>query len=205
MTSRRLKLVLVLAGLVLAGATLLAWTQPWFHLVVAGPQGGSLEVSADGDVAGGALAALALASLALVGALTIAGVVFRVVLGTLQLLLGGCVVVAAALALADPVAASGSVVTTATGVDGTASLDELVHAASSTAWPWVGLLGGVLTAVHGLLVALTARRWPAATRKYQAVRVAAADPASDPAAAWDSLSGGDDPTAGQADADGHSR
>ena len=205
MTPRRLKLVLVLAGLVLAGTTLLSWTQPWFALVVDAPQGGSVEVASDGDVAGGALAALALASLALVGALTIAGPVFRVVLGVLQALLGACVVTSALLAVGDPVGVSGSALTTATGVDGSRSLDDLVTSVATTAWPWVGLVAGVLTALHGAAVALTARRWPAATRKYQAVRLERADPSDDPAATWDSLSGGGDPTAGQADGDDRSR
>lgn len=205
MTPRRLKLVLVLAGLVLAGATLLAWTQPWFALTVDAPQGGRLEVTSEGDVAGGALAALALASLALVGALTIAGPVFRVVLGVLQALLGTCVVLSAVLALGDPVGVSGSAVTAATGVDGSRSLDELVSDVSVSAWPWLGLAAGVLTVLHGAAVALTARRWPAATRRYQPVRLEQADPSDDPAAAWDSLSGGGDPTAGQADGDDRSR
>lgn len=205
MTPRRLKLVLVLAGLVLAALTLLAWTQPWFVLAVRAPQGGSVDVTSDGDVAGGALAALALASLALVGALTIAGVVFRVVLGVLQALLGVCVALSALLAVGDPVGVSGSAVTAATGVDGSRSLDALVTSVVTTGWPWLGLVAGLLTVLHGAAVALTARRWPAATRKYQAVRLEQADPSHDPAAAWDSLSGGDDPTAGQADGDERSR
>lgn len=193
MTAARLRLSLVLGGVVLAGLTLLTWTQPWFHLLVAAPQGGTVTVTSDGDVAGGALAALALASLALCGALTIAGVAFRVVLGVLQAALGACVVVAASLALADPLGVSGSAVTTVTGVDGRDSLTALVESVDPTPWPWVALLAGVLTLVHGALVALTARRWPRTGRRYQPVRTAPAD-ADDPAAAWDRLSQGDDPT-----------
>ena len=194
MTGRRLRPLLVLAGVVLAGLTLLAWTQPWHDLVVDSPQGGTVTVTSDGDVAGGALAALALASLALCAALTIAGVVFRLVLGVLQVALGACVVVAAALALADPVGVSASVVTTATGVDGTDSLAALVEEVSTTPWPFVGLVAGALTALHGVAVVATARRWPATGRRYQAVRTVPADAAPDAAATWDVLSAGDDPT-----------
>jgi len=184
MPARRLKLTTILAGILLAGLALLSWTQDWFHVVVASPQGGDLPLDVAGDVAG----------LALFGALTIAGRVFRVVLGVLQVALGVSVVVTTATALADPVRASGSAVTTATGVDGTDSIRGIVSSVEPTAWPWLGLVAGVLAALLGVATVLLAGAWPQATRKYSATRLVAADPAADPAAAWDALSGGDDPT-----------
>jgi len=108
---KRLKLVSILAGVVLAGVGLLAWTQPWFDLVVDSPQGGTLDLVAAGDVAAAPLSALSLAVLASAGALTIAGRVFRVVLGALQVLLGASVATTASVALGDPVRAAGSAVT----------------------------------------------------------------------------------------------
>jgi hypothetical protein len=194
MTARRLKLATILLGIVLAGLALLSWTQDWFHVVVASPQGGDLPLDVAGDVAGAPLSALALASLALFGALTIAGRVFRVVLGLLQVALGASVVVTTATAVADPVRASGSAVTTATGVDGTDSIRAIVSSVEPTAWPWLGLVAGVLAALLGLATVVLSGAWPEATRKYSATRLVAADPTDDPAAAWDSLSGGDDPT-----------
>jgi len=194
MTARRLKLTTILLGIVLAGLALLSWTQDWFHVVVASPQGGDLPLDVAGDVAGAPLSALALASLALFGALTIAGRVFRVVLGLLQVVLGASVVLTTATAVADPVRASGSAVTTATGVDGTDSIRAIVSSVEPTAWPWLGLVAGVLAAVLGLATVLLSGAWPEATRKYSATRLVSADPTADPAAAWDSLSGGDDPT-----------
>ncbi|KQS22244.1 Trp biosynthesis-associated membrane protein [Frigoribacterium sp. Leaf186] len=194
MTARRLKLATILLGIVLAGLALLSWTQDWFHVVVASPQGGDLPLDVAGDVAGAPLSALALASLALFGALTIAGRVFRVVLGLLQVALGASVIVTTATAVADPVRASGSAVTTATGVDGTDSIRAIVSSVEPTAWPWLGLVAGVLAALLGLATVVLSGAWPEATRKYSATRLVAADPAADPAAAWDSLSGGDDPT-----------
>jgi len=194
MSARRLKLVSILAGIVLAGAVLLAWTQPWFRLVVESPQGGTLPITAAGDVAAAPLSALSLASLAAMGALTIAGRVFRVVLGALQALLGASVALTAGTALSDPVRAAGSAVTDATGVDGAESLQALVDSSTATPWPWVALVVGVLAALLGVAVVALAGAWPSSGRKYSAVRLEPADPRSDPAAAWDSLSGGDDPT-----------
>lgn len=194
MTARRLKLTTILLGIVLAGLALLSWTQDWFHVVVASPQGGNVPLDVAGDVAGAPLSALALASLALFGALTIAGRIFRVVLGLLQVALGASVVVTTATAVADPVRASGSAVTTATGVDGTDSIRAIVSSVEPTAWPWLGLVAGVLAALLGLATVVLSGAWPEATRKYSATRLVAADPTADPAAAWDSLSGGDDPT-----------
>ncbi|WP_423924131.1 Trp biosynthesis-associated membrane protein [Frigoribacterium sp. 2-23] len=195
-SSRRIKLLTILAGVLVAGVTLLSWTQPWFRLVISSTFGGRTDITVDGDVAGGSLSALALASLALFGALTIAGRVFRIVLGVLQVLLGVAVVVTATSALVDPVASSSSAITSATGVDGADSVRHLVDQAVATPWPFVGLVAGVVATLLGLAVVLLAGRWPVATKKYQAVRLVSADPADDPAAAWDSLSGGGDPTDG---------
>jgi len=201
MRGGRLKLVSILAGVLFAGLALLAWTQPWFDLVVQSPQGGELRLTAAGDVAAAPLSALALAVLASAGALTIAGRVFRVVLGALQVLLGASVATTASVALGDPVRAAGSAVTDATGVEGDESLHQLVSSAVATPWPAVALVAGVLVAVLGASVVLLSGAWPRAGRKYSATRLVAADPADDPAAAWDSLSGGDDPT-GDRDGDG---
>jgi uncharacterized membrane protein (TIGR02234 family) len=194
MGPRRLKLVTILVGVLLAGVGLLTWTQPWFRVVVASPQGGQLDLTAAGDVAGSPVSALSLAALALVGALTIAGRVFRVVLGLLQVALGASIAVTAGTALADPVRASGSVVTDATGVDGQDSLRALVSSTSATPWPWLALVVGVLAALLGVAIVVTSGAWPKAGRKYTATRLVPADPASDPSATWDSLSVGDDPT-----------
>ncbi|MBF4578272.1 Trp biosynthesis-associated membrane protein [Frigoribacterium sp. VKM Ac-2530] len=194
MAPRRLKLVTILVGVLLAGVGLLTWTQPWFGVVVESPQGGQLDLTAAGDVAGSPVSALSLAALALVGALTIAGRVFRVVLGLLQFALGASIAVTAGTALSDPVRASGSVVTDATGVDGQDSLRALVSSTSATPWPWLALVVGVLGALLGVGIVVTSGAWPQAGRKYTATRLVPADPASDPSATWDSLSVGDDPT-----------
>ncbi len=190
MNPRRLKLTAILLGIVLSALTLLAWTQVWF--VVRLETGQALSVA--GDVAAPALTALALSGLALAGALVIAGVVFRVILGLLQAALGGLVITSAAIALADPVEASARAITSATGVSGAESVGDLVSAISSTPWPLLTLLFGVLLTLLGLMIVVTARAWPASSRKYQAVRLEEAEGEHSAAGDWDALSDGRDPT-----------
>ena len=86
---------LLLTVIALAGAALLlAWSQDWFLVRLAGA-----EHPVGGDVAAGAVAALALTAFALVAALALAGPVFRVVLGALTALVGGTAVLVALFVL----------------------------------------------------------------------------------------------------------
>ena len=181
MTGRRLRLVILLAGLLLASLVLLAWSQPWFELTLGGGQ--KLEVA--GQQADPALSALGLAALALIGALSIATRPLRVTLGAVQAAIGLFVVTTALSAASAPLVASASVITDATGVSGAHSVAALVASLTETPWPFVAVGAGALLALTGVAVALTAPRWPAATRKYDAAR---------PKDPWDSLSHGDDPT-----------
>jgi uncharacterized membrane protein (TIGR02234 family) len=195
----RLRLLAFLGIAVFAAGLFLAWSQPWFELEL---ERGPLVVG--GDVAGGALAPLALASLALLAALALAGPFFRVVLGVLEALLGVVAVISTAAALGDPAGISGSAITDLTGVSGPESIAALVLSSSATVWPFVAIVIGVLMALLGLAIVVTARRWPGSSRRYS--RTAAADatiagatteaPSAepDPVAEWDALSGGDDPT-----------
>ncbi|AMB58371.1 Trp biosynthesis-associated membrane protein [Microterricola viridarii] len=194
MSASRFKMLLVVGGLLSAVLALIAWTQTW---VVAHVEG--LTVSVDGAAAAPALSALALAGLALGGALAIAGPVFRIVLGLLEVLLGVAVVIASSAAIINPAAAAISNVTTLTGIAGDTAVLALISDAGITAWPWLGVLAGVLFAAAGVGVLVTSRRWPGPGRKYQAVRLEHADgaPLSAKDAAidnWDELSRGSDPT-----------
>ena len=188
MNARRLKLGVILSGLVLSGLTLLAWTQHWFAVSLI-PDG---SVLVGGDVAAPALAALALSGLALVAALAIAGPVFRVILGLLEAAIGALVVVSAILAIVDPIAASASAITAVTGVSGAASVTALVSAVTPTAWPFVALLAGALVVAVGITIVISSRLWPQSSRKYQAARLAEVD--GSPIGDWDALSDGRDPT-----------
>jgi hypothetical protein len=187
MTAARLRLTIVLAGILVAGLALLAWTQPWFDLVLDGGQ----PLSVPGQAAAPALSALGLASLALVGALSISGRGVRVALGILETVIGVGIVVVASGALASPAAASASTITASTAVSGPESIAALVTSVSVSPWPWVGVAAGALTALVGIAVLVTGGRWPGPTRKYEA---ASTDDTGTPVGAWDSLSDGSDPT-----------
>ncbi len=186
MTSHRVKLLVIVAGALFGALTLIAWTQQWFTLNLTSGQ--SLPVA--GQVASPALSALGLASLALAAALSIAGRVFRVVLGVLQVAIGVLVVASAAAALSDPVAASAATVTSAVGESGSAAVAALVASASITAWPYLAIALGALAALSGVALLATTRRWPGPTRKYDA----ASEPSESNVGNWDALSAGHDPT-----------
>jgi uncharacterized membrane protein (TIGR02234 family) len=213
MSAAGMKLPIIVATIVGAGLTLLSWSQTWFELQLtdATAQGSGEPIAVAGSVASPALAALGLSGLALVAALAIAGPGIRIVLGVLEVVLGGCVLLAAGISLGDRVAAVSPAVTDATGVSGSGPTAELVASVSATVWPAVGVAGGILLVVAGIAVLVTGTRWPASSRRYRGASLADADetapevperPASDRAIDdWDDLSRGDDPT----DASGGSR
>ena len=186
MSIRRVKLLAIVAAAAFGGLTLIAWTQPWFGLVLTGGQ----HLSVAGQVAAPALSALGLASLALAAALSIAGRIFRVVLGVVQVLIGVLVTGSAIAALSNPVAASVPTVTDAVGESGSSAVAALVASVSVGAWPYLAVILGVLSALVGIAVLATTRSWPGPTRRYETGPAETATPAG----TWDALSEGRDPT-----------
>src|SRR6218665_1655122 len=175
-TGARLRFMTLSGCLVAALLVLLAWSQSWYQLVLApgsGATGAPLSIS--GDIASPALAAFALAALALVAALALAGPGIRMVLGVLAVLLGGCVLLAAATTLSNPVTAVSSAVTKATGVAGDASTAALIGSLTQTGWPIVSFIGGVLLLAAGGAALITGGRWPGGSRRYSPVRMAPVD------------------------------
>jgi uncharacterized membrane protein (TIGR02234 family) len=210
MTAARLKLPVIVSTVVGSALALVSWSQTWFVLRLADAPGqaGGEAIDVAGSVASPALAALALAGLALVAALAISGPAIRVVLGILEVVLGGCLLLASALTLGSPVAAVAPAVTDATGVTGAEPTAELVASVTATAWPAAAILGGALLVAAGLTVLATGTRWPVSSRRYRGARLAEAGDArtadrgeraaSDRAIDdWDELSRGDDPTDGE--------
>lgn len=191
--ARRIRMLALLFPVLAAAAALVAWSQPWVALTLDDGR----VVIAGGDAAAPALPPFALAALAVVGALALAGPVFRVILGAMQALLGAGIIASGALVLSDPVDAGALPVTEATGVAGTESVRALVVEVATTPWPSVAMVVGAAAVLVGVGIAVTARRWPARSRRYDAVRLAAADGEGrlDRLDAWDALSDGDDPTA----------
>lgn len=202
----RIKGIVLTAGILLGALVIVSWSQTWFtvQLIPEGFADTRLEVG--GDVAAGGLAGLGLAGLALVGALSIAGPVFRVVLGVLQGLIGATVVLSAATAIADPLRASAAAVTEVTGITGSDALPDLVEQVSTGFWPVAATVLGIAQVALGIVILATVRRFPGASRKFQPLVVEPEsadsggddDPAAiptDTVADWDALSDGADPTA----------
>lgn len=201
LSSRRTKYVLLLVIILASGLGLLASTQTWYtvHLTAAANHPATLAVP--GSNAAPALTALSLAGMAVAGALAIAGRIARLIVAVLGILLAGCIVLSSVLAIIAPDSTATSVVTTATGIAGDASVAHLIARADATLWPVVGLAAGVIIALAAIAVLVTSGRWPSGSKRYQAVRFAevehqpVADNARDAAIDnWDELTRGDDPT-----------
>lgn len=202
MKARRSRPLVVVAGLAVAGIVMLSWTQTWFTVHLHAGTAVVPRVVADGAAVVPQYTALAIASLALFLALTIAGRVLRIVLAAIEVLLGVAVVTTGIGALVDPVGASKGAVGEVAGVSDTAAVRQVVERVDVTAWPAVGIAGGVLAVLLGVVVLVVQRSWPGPTRKYAAATAGAAADARAAAPAqrdaitdWDDLSAGDDPTA----------
>jgi uncharacterized membrane protein (TIGR02234 family) len=191
--ARRLRLLTILGLAALAGLELAAATQTWWTVRLS-----TESISVAGTVAAPALSALALTGLALAAALAIAGPVFRFILGILQLLLAFTVILTSAISVGDPQKSSESVVSKATGIAGDESIRALIKSVGLTPWGPVAICCGAVALLAGVFLLASFRRWPTASRKYQAVRFASGvNPETgerDAVIDWDALSDGKDPT-----------
>lgn len=195
MTASRLRGLTLATTALVAALLLLAWSQQWFAITLA-ESTDAAALTVGGDVAAAGLAPVALTLLAVVAALAIAGPVFRTILGVLEAGLGLVVILLVVDVTGDPVGASASAITDATGLTGSDALQGLVAGIETSAWPWVALVLGALVILIGGATAATARRWPVSGRKYTRTRTAPADGgAPDAVEEWDALTDGDDPTA----------
>ena len=174
---------------VIAGLTLITTTQTWWTVHLA-----TQSIAIAGSVAGQALTALSLCGLALAAALSIAGPVFRLILGLLQLLLGFSIVFTTSIALAGPAQPSEAAVSKATAVEGADATAALIRSVTETPWGFVAIVLGVVAFLAGVWLLLTFRAWPVASRKYQAVRLVPADGPRDAVVDWDAQTSGADPT-----------
>ncbi|QIK64489.1 Trp biosynthesis-associated membrane protein [Leucobacter viscericola] len=184
---------LILLGIAATGAaSLLAGSQTWVSFMLEGVH--KVETVPGQDI-NPALTPLALALVAAALALTIAGTVFRRVLGVLVALLGAGSAALTWSALASPLSAISGKVTELTGITGSASASAIVWSEVSP-WGYVTLVLGIVAALLGIAVVVWGGRWGTAGRKYDAERKRQ-DPKSegpDRISDWDSLSEGDDPT-----------
>ncbi|MGP9537084.1 Trp biosynthesis-associated membrane protein [Brachybacterium sp. AOP43-C2-M15] len=175
------------ASALLAGATRTTWIE------ASAPDltGSAQQIGVLGSEAAPAVLALSLVALAAALTTSLSTFWVRFLTGPVLVLAGAGSLLAIADALADPEAAARSSVTSATGVLGAAV------EAGTTPWPLLALVPALAVAATGALVLWAGRSWPVRTR-YRSAAVAApaaaADPAQDPAAAWDALTRGEDPS-----------
>ncbi|WP_210481383.1 Trp biosynthesis-associated membrane protein [Naasia sp. SYSU D00948] len=168
-----------------AGILLVAANAPWFTVALRDDRG---TVEVPGSAAAPALSGLALACIACVGAAALAPRVLRYVLAGVLAVLGAAAVLVPAAVLGDPLGAAEGSVSAVTGVSGRESVGALVGGIAATPWPGAALVAGAALVVLAVGMAVTASRWPASRRRYDAPeRAAEADP-------WDAISRGTDPT-----------
>jgi uncharacterized membrane protein (TIGR02234 family) len=160
--------------------------------------GAQREVTVSGIDATPAVFALALVSAAAAIALALSGRRIRFVPAAVLVLSGAGGAAAAWSVRADPVSVARGPAAELTGLLG--------GALTATATPWVllTLVPTVATAVLGILVGWQGGRWPTRTAGSRYRRDASrdaregargsADPLEDPAATWDALTRGDDPS-----------
>ena len=178
----------VLAGT--AASALLAGTTRTTWIDAAAPDltGTIQQVAVPGAEAAPAVLALALVAIAASLATSLPSAWLRFLTGPVLVLTGGGAALAALGVVRDPAAAAGTAATTATGVVGSGLEVE------TTAWPLLTLLPALAVLAVGVLVLLAGGTWPRRDRYRSPAVAVTADPAEDPAAAWDALTRGEDPS-----------
>lgn len=174
----------LLPGLLGGALTLVTGAQPWWR---ATGEGVAVAFSGNQTTAGlsSALGVVALAGWLLVLVLRTRG---RQVVGVLLALTGAGAVVVGSLGLRPSDAAVRTSVRQVSLVES--------YGLTSTGWSWGYAAAGALVLAGGLLVALTAMRWPTRPDRFtRTAAVAAATTAEDdPAAVWRAQDAGLDPT-----------
>ena len=191
------KLPLLGAVALSGGLALVAATQPWATIVLVegAAAAGALQVS--GQDLNASLSPVAIAAIAAALALTIAGKIFRRVLGILVAALGAGAIAVAVGVLADPVGAAAGRIAEITAISGADQL-ALVQSSALSVWPLVTAIAGGALIVSGVLVVILSGRWGTAGRKYESrtdvdvAERAATEP--DRISDWERQSDGEDPS-----------
>lgn len=187
----RAKPIMLLAVAATGALALLGGSQTWVSFMIDSTH--SVETVVGNDV-NQAVTPVAIALIAAALALTIAGAVFRRVLGVLVALLGIGIVALTVPALTAPLDAIGARVTDLTGITGAATIDAVVWHDVGV-WVWVTIAAGALALFAGVAVLGFGGTWASGGRKYEsASRQGPQSGAPDRISDWDALSGGDDPS-----------
>jgi len=221
MTGRRVVVLLTLLGALLI---LLAGTRTWATVTLSGGFPGLSELAVPGRRAAPGAIAIALAAAAGAVVLATSGRIVRFLVAAGLGIAGAVVAVngvraardtenAVAIALRDSLRVS-----TDRSVSGNGAFVGGNVAVSFSIWPWVAAAGGGLILLAGLLALVGSRSWAGPTRRYERASAPGAPlagpattassatesgpgrpPTVSPAATWDSLSRGEDPTSPQED------
>ncbi|WP_114856094.1 Trp biosynthesis-associated membrane protein [Brachybacterium sp. YJGR34] len=180
--------VAVLLGLAASAALIGATRTLWVRASAPDLTGTAQQIDVLGADAAPAVLALGLVAAAASVATALSSRWVRRITGPVLILSGLAAGWSALGAWRDPQDAAGSAVAGATGVVG-GTID-----AAATPWALVALLPALAVVAVGVLVLAVGRRWPVGTRYRSPAVAATADPSADPAAAWDALTRGEDPS-----------
>lgn len=213
---RREYLGALLLGAVGAAVVLIAVRQDWARVLTVQPRPlpASTAVVRGQDLVP-AVGALGLAALAGLAALLATRRLARRLTGGVLAAFGVAIIVALSMPVTDAqvrgavtgAAGTASSVPGGSTVDGGTTPGGGVSGISLSShvtmaafpWRWVALAGAVLIVAAGLLAAWRGQTWPVMSSRYDRPAARRPSPANDPAALWESLSQGIDPTdAGQA-------
>lgn len=188
------KRALIAQAFICGVLALIAATQTWAAITVDAGAGAQI-FEATGQNQNAALSPVALAILAAAVALTIAGPIFRRLLGVLIAVLGAGSAWLAFAIMRDPVESASSGLTELTGLAGDGHA-ELVVAVAPSVWPVIAAVTGCLSGVYGVLIAILGGRWGSSGKKYESTtsRDRARPIERDRISDWDALSNGDDPS-----------
>lgn len=193
------KALLILVTVVAGGLVLLASTRVWIDIDFVAGSAAVERTTVTGQKLNPAVALVAIAAIAAALVLTIAGRVFRRVVGALIALLGAGLVVVGVAVLSSPVSGARQRIGELTGITGEAQA-SLVSAVRVSMWPTIVVALGAVLALVGVLVVVLGGRWRSAGRRYEAAgestrsRAPRSTGENDRISDWDALSGGDDPT-----------
>ena len=180
--------VVVLGGLVAAGALAGATRTTWVEASAPDLAGTPQAIAVGGADAAPAVLALALAALAAALATSLSSRWVRFLTGPVMIAAG----LGAGLSSLGPVRAPDraalAAVAESTGVVGA----EVT--ATATTWPLLALVPALAVVLMGVIVLVVGGSWSVGSRYRSAAVTATADPAEDPAAAWDALTRGEDPS-----------
>jgi uncharacterized membrane protein (TIGR02234 family) len=200
MTPQRFRGLILMAFVLGASITLIAWSQVWFTFTISLPSTSDDTLSVSGQQVAPALSALSLSSLAVVAALSLAGKVARIILLGVAAIVGTAIVATSVIALSSPLASSSIVFVKLTGNTSLDAIAGLISSTQITLFGALALCGGLAILCAAIIALVRLRNWPQSrSRKFDANSPAHSSSTVPSSAyrnvdSWDLLSRGTDPT-----------